>query len=108
MEKFINQINQTTEYDAGKVVDVDGHYAICYEMRGASETFSIGQPVYDEVGNVMGWLGIGLYPSLDYAVKGLRVPCDYWEICLPTKFCKLGKKVYTYWQEQAMKGDGIE
>ena len=47
--------------------------------------------------NIMGWLGIGLFEILNYSAK-VRVPCEYWQICLPTKFCETGKQVYTYWQ----------
>lgn len=46
----------------------------------------------------MGYLGIGLYESLNYGRTDVRVPCDYWQICLPTEHCKVNKQVYTYWQ----------
>lgn len=98
--KFIDQIKEgclDIKYDAGIVCESMGNYMIGYETSGAEETFSIGQPVYDEDGNIMGWLGIGLYKNLDY-VAGMRIPCEYWQICLPTQHCKVGKKVYTYWQ----------
>lgn len=101
--KFIEQIkikdNMNTQYSAGMVCERNGNYIIGYEMQGAEETFSIGQPVYDKDNNIMGWLGIGLYEHLDYSAK-VRVPCEYWQICLPTKFCEAGKQVYTYWQMQ--------
>ena len=99
---FIGQIEEeklATEYDAGIVCKDDGNYLIGYEMKGAEETFSIGQPIYDEDGFIMGWLGIGLFSSLDYSETKVRVPCEYWQICLPTKHCIAGKKVYTYWQK---------
>lgn len=98
--KFIEQLkikDMDRQYSAGIVCNTDGNYIIGYEQRGAEETFSIGQPVYDKDKNIMGWLGIGLYEDLDYSAK-VRVPCEYWQICLPTKFCKVGKQVYTYWQ----------
>lgn len=98
--KFIEQIkikDMDRQYDAGVVCERDGNYIIGYEMQGAEETFSIGQPVYDKDKNIMGWLGIGLFKNLDYSAK-VRVPCEYWQICLPTKFCEVGKQVYTYWQ----------
>lgn len=98
--KFIEQMKMEkvdTQYNAGIVCEQDGNYIIGYEMRGAEKTFSIGQPVYDKDKNIMGWLGIGLFENLNYTAK-IRVPCEYWQICLPTKFCEGGKQVYTYWQ----------
>lgn len=110
---FLGQIIQkrnpfATEYDAGVVYEREGHYIIGYEMCGAEKTFSIGQPVYDKDGNVMGWLGIGLYRNLDYSIEIMRVPCEYWEICLPTRYCEKGKKVYTYWQQHNGSQTGAE
>lgn len=98
---FIGQIEEeklATMYDTGIVCKDDGNFLIGYEMQGAEETFSIGQPVYDKDGNIMGWLGIGLFRCLNYSAK-VKVPCEYWQICLPTKYCEEGKKVYTYWQK---------
>ena len=100
--KFIEQIKMEkvdTQYDSGIVCERDGNYIIGYEMSGAEETFSIGQPVYDKDGNIMGWLGIGLFRNLNYSAE-VRVPCEYWQICLPTEYCNVGKKVYTYWQNR--------
>lgn len=101
--RFVDQLkmeNVATKYDAGTVCERDGNFVIGYEMKGAEDTFSVGQPVYDVDGNIMGWLGIGLYSSLDYSAE-IRIPCEYWQICLPTKHCVAGKKVYTYWQNKA-------
>ena len=98
--KFIEQLkikDIDRQYNAGVVCENNGNYIIGYEMQGAEETFSIGQPVYDKDKNIMGWLGIGLFENLNYSAK-VRVPCEYWQICLPTKFCEVGKQVYTYWQ----------
>ena len=95
--------NVATKYDSGIVCEKDGNFIIGYEMKGAEHTFSIGQPVYDVDGNIMGWLGIGLYSSLDYSAEKIRIPCEYWQICLPTKHCVAGKKVYTYWQNKEAK-----
>lgn len=100
--KFIEQLktkNMDRQYNAGIVCEKDGNYFISYETQGAEETFSIGQPVYDKDKNIMGWLGIGLFENLNYSAE-IRVPCEYWQICLPTKFCDVGKQVYTYWQIQ--------
>ena len=103
--KFIKQLkikDVDIQYNAGVVCEENGNYIIGYEMKGAENTFSIGQPVYDKDKNIMGWLGIGLYSTLNYSAE-VRVPCEYWQICLPTEFCKVGKQVYTYWQIQKVR-----
>lgn len=108
--KFIEQMKMEkvdTQYDSGVVCERDGNYIIGYEMSGAEETFSIGQPVYDKDGNIMGWLGIGLFRHLNYSAE-VRVPCEYWQICLPTEYCVVGKKVYTYWQKRSASPTGAE
>lgn len=100
IKKFIDHYKDEdvdTAYHAGRVIRYDNNFAIGYEMRGAEETFSIGQPVYDEDKNLMGYLGIGLYGALNYSSK-IRIPVEHWVICLPTSYCEIGKKVYTYWQ----------
>lgn len=103
IERFIDHIEDEypTKYSAGHVIQRYGDFIIAEEQTGARETFSIGQPVYDKDGNLLGYLGIGLYANLDYAV-GIRVPVEYWIICLPTQDCIPGKKVYTYWQYKEM------
>ena len=110
--KFIEQLkikNINTQYDSGIVCEKDGNYIIGYEMKGAEETFSIGQPVYDKDKNIMGWLGIGLFENLNHSNdKGVRIPCEYWQICLPTEYCKKGERVYTYWQMLKLKGEDNE
>lgn len=107
IDKFVRQSSeQDTKYSAGVVSEDNGEFIVGYETMGAQATFSIGQPVYDIEGNIMGWLGIGLFENLDYATnKNVRIPCEYWKICLPTKYCEVGKKVYTYWQMLEMKGE---
>ena len=106
ISRFINQydiedIEVSTQYDAGQVCDNDGKFIISYETRGAKDTFSVGQPVFDKDGNLMGYLGIGVFAHLDYSTtKPIRIPVEYWNICLPTKYCECGKKVYTYWQNE--------
>jgi hypothetical protein len=98
MNRFIEQIKHSTEYDAGIVDVIDGNYAIAFETNGASKSFSVGMPIYDKDNNLMGYLGIGLYDGLNYGGTDVRVPCEYWQICLPTIYCKASKKVFTYWQ----------
>lgn len=94
-----------TEYSAGVVrEDEDGFY-IGYEQIGARETFSVGQPVYDGDKHLMGYLGIGLFMHLDYAAN-IRIPVERWMICLPTRNCKAGKNVYTYWQTTKREKEG--
>ncbi len=108
--KFIEQLKQLKikemdkQYDAGIVCETNGNYIIGYETQGAEETFSIGQPVYDKDKNIMGWLGIGLFGTTDYSLETI-IPCEYWQICLPTKYCAVGKKVYTYWQIKEKRRD---
>lgn len=89
-----------TKYNAGYITERYGDFLIAESQKGAEETFSIGQPVYDIENNLMGYLGIGLYANLDYATE-IRIPVEYWKICLPTKYCITGKSVYTYWQNKA-------
>lgn len=102
MNRFIDHykdINIETKYDAGRVGRYENNYIITFEKIGARKTFSIGQPVYDEDKNLMGYLGIGLFRYLDYATDArVRIPVEHWTICLPTEYCVEGKKVYTYWQ----------
>lgn len=102
MDRFIDHYmdeNVTTKYDAGIVYKNGNDFIIAYEQGGAEDTFSIGQPVYDKDGNLMGYMGIGLYANLDYSTEGqIRIPVEHWSICLPTKHCIAGKKVFTYWQ----------
>ena len=103
MDKFIHQLDckYDTSYDAGYVDKNGCDFIIDRATKGAEETFSIGQPVYDKDRNIMGWLGIGLFSFLNYDNEDVRIPVSYWKICLPTEFCEVGKEVYTYWQ---MKG----
>ena len=106
--KFTEQLNTeeeiTTKYEAGNVTLYDGRFQIEWACKGAIETFSIGQPVYDKDGNIMGWLGLTLLGNLNYHTEtGIRVPVENWEICLPTEYCMPGKKVFTYWQNKARK-----
>lgn len=100
--KFINQeqpTNNCAKYDAGVVVKIGNNYGIGYPQKGAEDTFSIGQPVYDDDNNLMGYLGIILFESLNYSTdRNMRIPVETWGIILPTKHCDLGKHVHTYWQ----------
>jgi len=108
MDRFIDHYkdeNVDTKYPAGVVRKYLNGFMVAYETNGAEKTFSIGQPVYDQNKNLMGYLGIGLYANLDYATEGrIRIPVEYWVICLPTKYCVDGKAVYTYWQTQESEG----
>ena len=102
MDRFIDHYkdeNVTTKYDAGIVHKYGNDFIIAYEQMGARDTFSIGQPVYDKDENLMGYMGIGLFANLNYSTEGqIQIPVEYWSICLPTKHCIGGKKVFTYWQ----------
>lgn len=109
MIKFIDQYkekNVATKYDAGIVSKCGEDFMVACEMLGAGETFSIGQPVYDRDKNLMGYLGIGLYNHLNYSTEGkIRIPVEYWAICLPTQHCVEGKRVYTYWQNRKKRAN---
>ena len=105
--KFIDQIktgvdDKDLEYRAGQVRKNDnGDWLLSNFQYGAERTFSIGQPVYDNVGGLLGYLGIGVFKFLDYSgSEKVRVPVEYWRICLPTERCKEGVNAYTYWQLQ--------
>ena len=121
MKKFIEQLidkdypsKDSLKYNAGCVSgSYAGRYAVSGYQEGARKTFSIGQPVYDKDRNLMGWLGVGLFESLDYSLTGidypnkdLRVPVECWEIFMATPDCENGKKVYTYWQTYNMTKEG--
>ena len=108
IKKFIKELKENkkynAKYDAGWVYEYDDRFIIDRAQAGAEESFSIGQPVYDEEGNVMGFLGVTLFRNLNYAkIKGIDIPVECWEICLPTKHCKNYKKVYTYWKNEERK-----
>jgi len=88
------------QYFGGKFAHNNSEYIIGYSQKGAEDTFSICQPMFDEDNNLLGYLGIGMYSHLDYSdhPHKLNVPVYYWKICNPTKYCKVGIEVYTYWQ----------
>lgn len=102
MNRFIDHYKENgvaTKYNAGRVKEYENGFIISYQQQGAEDTFSIGQPVYDEDKHLMGYLGIGLFRHLDYSADGqIRIPVEHWTIDLPTEHCVGGKKVYTYWQ----------
>lgn len=57
--------------------------------------------MFDAEGCLLGYLGIGLFDSLDYSNdKGIRIPVECWVIELPTRHCEVGKKIFTYWQNE--------
>jgi len=104
INRFINQYKDegvATEYAAGYIVKDMDEYVISGQTQGAEETFSIGQPIYDRSGNLMGYLGISFYNHLDYSTDtGIRIPVEKWVVLLPTKYCDHGKWVVTYWQHK--------
>lgn len=113
IKRFIAELNKEVDYtdnliySAGVVLHIGygDEYRVAFEQYGASEMFSIGQPVYDEGGNLLGYLGIGISDTLDYNCS-IRVPVEYWTICLPTQHCIDGKQVYTYYQNEARRCEG--
>lgn len=103
VKEFVKQnaiAENNLKYNAGNVYERDGIFLINGEQKGASDTFSVSQPIYDKDGNKMGYLGIGCFKALDYTHNphNENIPVAFWQICNPTKFCEDGKKVYTYWQ----------
>lgn len=106
------EIEIKTKYNAGVVKVNNENFIIAYEMQGARDTFSVGQPVYDKEGHIMGWLGIGLFDNLNYCEypepHKVRIPVEYWQICLPTEYCEEGKTIYTYWQNKVNNAISIK
>ena len=94
--------NAETKFDSGKLWETDDGFLINGAMLGAEQTFSIGQPVFNEDGDILGYLGITLLRNLNYATNGFDgiIPCEVWKIEQPTTHCKHGIKVYTYWQNK--------
>lgn len=105
IKRFITELNKGVDYkdnliySAGKVLVCSDECRVGFEQYGAGETFSVGQPVYDRDGNLLGYLGVGLADSLDYSCS-IRVPVEYW-----TMHCIDGKQVYTYWQNKAKSSE---
>ena len=88
------------QYSCGRISVNNGEYILGYSQKGAEDTFSICQPVFDKDNNLLGYLGIGMYQHLNYSDSphDINIPCYYWKICNPTKHCKVGIEVFTYWQ----------
>ena len=102
-EEFINQKAEYIDkdccnYDWWYVSENKWEYIVSWFQLWAETSFSIWQWVYDEEWNIMWYLWIWLFSNLDYAVK-IRIPCNYWKICLPTEHCRVWKKVVSYWQK---------
>lgn len=107
MDKFVdcysNNVNEPG-VDAGVVGKYLDNFNVICDKKGIKETFSVGQPVYDRYGHIMGYLGIGLYQYVNYWTDcNIKIPMEYWMICLPTEHCVEGKQVYTYWQHKKRK-----
>ena len=113
IKEFIEQNNIESgdlQYYAGRISSNNGDYIIGYSQRGAEDTFSICQPMFDKDHNLLGYLGIGMYQHLDYTHHPHKtdIPCYYWKICSPTQYCQVGIEVFTYWQnynEEVKKGE---
>lgn len=102
IQEFYKQENppdDLLDYNAGSIAYEDGEYIVTWAQFGAEKTFSVGQPIYDEQYNLVGYLGIGLFKYLERSsVFEKSVPEYYWRVCLPTEYCKDKTKVRTYWQ----------
>jgi len=104
---FVNQTSvdfSNLKWAAGKVSTYKLRTHIVFDVQGAQhgalETFSVGQPVYDEEDNLMGFLACSLMSEVSYAERynGERIPSAYWVIENPTAHCKVGKNIVTFWQ----------
>lgn len=108
IKRFIDSYkdeNVATRFQSGRIWYSDERYLINGAMIGAEETFSVGQPVFNKNGDLLGYLNLHLLTNLNYSTDGFdgRIPCEVWEIDLPTIHCKRGIEVYTYWQNQERK-----
>ena len=108
LKLFVEQLKSGVDqndlrYDAGRVFLHKGRYVIDYSQKGAEKTFSVGQPVYNDNGDLLGYLGLGLFESLNYGAD-IRVPVEFWEIQLNTPQCRNGVHIKTYWQKE----EGVE
>ena len=111
--EFIKQYNievGSLQYSCGRISSNNGEHIIGYSQKGAEDTFSICQPMFDKDNNLLGYLGIGMYRNLNYTHKpnGIDIPCYYWKICNPTQYCQVGIEAFTYWQnynEEIKKGE---
>lgn len=66
--------------DAGHI-NTDGTIGGC--QAGAMETFAVGMPIYNLIGEYLGRLSIGLYDCLNYAERteeGIKIPVEVWRI----------------------------
>ena len=101
---FREQLNngikeEDLQYEAGYVGEYNNEYIVTSYQIGASETFSVGQPIYDKFGNLLGYLGIGCFDRLSQECKcEIWIPAIYWKICKATHYCEEGIKVFSYWQ----------
>jgi len=62
-------------------IDKDGN--ICSQQSGAEDTFAVGMPMYDEKGNFIGRLSVGIFDGLyysEYTGEGQKIPVYYWKI----------------------------
>ena len=114
IKKFIDQIEDGVDvsllsYSGGVIRynETSDVFLVAEQQSGAEETFSVGQPVYDVDGNLMGYLGIGLFNALDYSCDETRCPVEFWQICLPTSWCSEGKRIVTYWQANSKIGTEV-
>lgn len=104
--KFVNQKLEDSDFLKYSAGIITKHNIVGYPQKGAEKTFSIGQPMFDAEGRLLGYLGIGLFDSLDYSNdKGIRIPVECWVIELPTRHCEVGKNVFTYWQNEQRKAE---
>lgn len=114
IKKFIDcykDENVQTKFNSGKIYKTDEGFLINSAMVGAEKTFSIGQPVFNENGDMLGYLGITILRNLNYSADDFdekMIPCEAWKIELPTEHCKHGIEVYTYWQNKVRQDKSLQ
>ena len=90
------------EYNCGYVRAKYNRYLVEQHQIGAGHTFCIGMPIYDYEDNLLGYLALTLLKNLDYVGNPKTrkdIPCEVWCIENPTKYCKDGVRIKSYWQK---------
>lgn len=99
------------KYSCGCVRVRQNRYIIEQHQIGAEHTFCIGMPMYDYDDNLLGYLALTLLKNLNYAGNPdtrRDIPCEVWCIENPTKYCKDGVKIQSYWQKNIIVDEESE
>ena len=101
IKRFVADIDsnysESIKYCAGQV-EINGN--ITQSQLGAIRTFSIGMPVFSTDNKFLGYLGLRLWESLDYAIESNRtnrhkIPVEHWVI---EGYRGNRMPIKTYWQ----------